>query len=288
MGRSKTQLRNVMSTSSLSEFRTMIQSFRGRVNVIAEGDSWFAYPRSYMSAFGGAPNNIMAHVQRRTRRAANLLRLDVVGDEAVTMLSGAQRVRLGGLLRKYHDEGRPIDLLLFSGGGNDVAGDLTLDRLLKKDAGGATSGEECFAKGKLANRMKQIELAYRDLIDLRDTVSPNTEIVTHSYDYPYPDGRKARFFKLAVAGPWLEPYLAQAGVPVALRRPACNYLIDRFFATLSKLPTNRFTVVDTRGVLRSKSDWLNELHPTAGGFEKIARRFYTAMRRVRPALPAWS
>jgi hypothetical protein len=282
MARSKTLLRNVMSVRNRTEFRDMTRFFQDRTNIIAEGDSWFAFPR-----LGGAPSNVMAHMQRHTRRAVNLLRLDSSGDEALEMLTGKQLKRLDELLRKQHRDGRPVHLLLFSGGGNDVAGDFQFDAVLKADASGARTAEQCFSKAKLRARMREIAAGYRRLIDLRNTVSPDTEIVTHTYDYPYPDGRKAHFLGLSVAGPWLRPPLVRAKVPVRLQRAACKYLINQFHGALARLPSKGFTIVNLRGVLRAQSEWRDELHATPDAYEGLAKKFYAGMRRVRPQLPVW-
>ena len=66
--------------------------------------------------------------------------------------------------------------------------------------------------------------------------------------------------------------------PASFVRPspsACvRYIIDQFSLRLAELQTSyagRVVLVDSRGTLHP-TDWANELHPTAGGFGKIARQ----------------
>ena len=55
---------------------------------------------------------------------------------------------------------------------------------------------------------------------------------------------------------------------------------------IASQPANskRFKVVATQGTLPNETDWLNELHPTKKGFEKIARKIYAEMLKVTPEL----
>lgn len=289
----KDRLRITLSTPRQSDFKDMARFFPERVRIVAEGDSWFSFPKKALVA--GAPSNILAHlcdtkgpIGRRLRRRASILRLSSNGDEVVEIAAGDQRHGLCKLLESYADRGDPVDLLLLSGGGNDVAGRFRLDRVLKRDASGATGAEQCFDKTRLSRRMKQVELAYREFIDMRDRYSPSTRLVVHTYDYPFPDGRKARFLKVIRSGPWLEPYLIAAGVRPALRRPACRYLIDRLAQVLQSLSSPSFVVADTRKTLAEHGLWNDELHPTSRGFLKIARKYYAGMRKALPELPPLS
>jgi hypothetical protein len=73
---------------------------------------------------------------------------------------------------------------------------------------------------------------------------------------------------------WLKPALVAAKVPANLRAACVRYIIDQFSLRLADLQTSyagRVVFVDSRGTL-GPDDWANELHPTAGGFGKIARQ----------------
>ncbi len=104
-------------TSLSSDFHAMCRRKPHRVGIVAEGDSWFAYPRKWI-AFG-ADINIVHHIADKLRGSdsANLLRLASNGDEAVEMTSGPQFQTLYKILKNNRDH---IHLLLFSGGGNEL------------------------------------------------------------------------------------------------------------------------------------------------------------------------
>ena len=59
------RLELIYSTRSETEFKQFISKYRSRPNVIAEGDSWFAYPREFL-AFG-TPNNVIDHLKKMKR-----------------------------------------------------------------------------------------------------------------------------------------------------------------------------------------------------------------------------
>lgn len=281
------QLKTIASTHYPRHFTRMLKEIPGRINIVAEGDSWFDYPRKYV--LSGAPSNVVDHIQRRTKRRANLLRLECNGDEALEILSGDQKSRLCSVLEGAVELGNPVDLLLFSGGGNDVAGRYRLDLVLKPNASRATTASECFLAGKLRERIKQLELAYKELIHLCARYSPETVIVTHTYDRPFPDGRPAKFLKVIRRGPWLKDLLVAAGVPKRLHRPATSYLIDEFATMVTGLAPKsggRLVVADTRGTL-TKNKWKDEMHPNSGGFGELAKKVFTEMRKVCPELPDW-
>ena len=65
----------------------------------------------------------------------NLLRLASNGDEVINMTSGKQFATLYKILKKNN---KTIDLLLFSGGGNDIVGKNNLPPLLNQYQKGFT------------------------------------------------------------------------------------------------------------------------------------------------------
>ena len=54
-----------------------------------------------------------------------------------------------------------------------------------------------------------------------------------------------------------------------------------FGTVAARLPSNRFVMVDTQGVL-VPSDWANELHPKSEGFKKIAAKFASELQAYFP------
>ena len=84
---------------------------------------------------------------------------------------------------------------------------------------------------------------------------------------------------VTVTGPWIKPYLDEKGIPAELHLPLVKILLGRFRELALELATqnNNFVVVDTQGTLdpNSRTDWLNEIHPTSKGFKRIAEKIYS-------------
>ena len=81
----------------------------------------------------------------------------------------------------------PIDLLLMSGGGNDVVGENDFERFIRSPyLPGYTTASDCIDQDRLKRKIEQVKLSCLELLDIRDHYSPGTLVVTHCYDYPYP------------------------------------------------------------------------------------------------------
>jgi hypothetical protein len=278
-------------TASSGDFRTMCRKKPHRVGIVAEGDSWFAYPRKWI-AFG-ADINIVHHIADKLRgsNSANLLRLASNGDEAVEMTSGPQFQTLYEILKKNRDH---IHLLLFSGGGNDIVGKHDMLPLLKEYSPGMTA-LDCIDQHRFERKIDAIMLAYHRLVDLCADIVPNATIITHTYDIPMPEDSGAEFFwGLIKTKPWVFPYLERRDIPQALHLPIIDHMLGTFGSRLRDLAGEpdvapRLKVVDTQGTLRPGHgrDWLNEIHPTEYGFKRVTKKIYSEMRSAQPSLPEW-
>lgn len=233
-------------------------------DVLAEGDSWFSY---WIPGNG----NLMDRFNRDIwKDRYTLLCLAYPGDEAIRMVDGHSRWMLQETLKAYPT----IRMLLFSGGGNDIAAKNLL-RLLRANCTGARSGRACFRDGQPGRRLDEIGQAYRDLIAIRDATRPQAVIVTHNYDY-------AALGKKLLWTAWLEPYLRLAKVPTRFHVAIVAEFIDGLAERLGRLQGPRFEFVKTSGTL-TRADWANELHPNLNGFRKIARRFREPLLKYLPA-----
>jgi len=196
------------------------------------------------------------------------------------MLSRKQRHRISSLLKKYSNE---IDVLFFGGGGNDVVGKWDLPFVIRdKPKGDPSKSESWINSVRLNRRMKQIENAYLDLIDIRDDYSPKTIIVTHTYDQAIPDGTKAKFFLgLIKRGPWLKPYLKH--IPQPLHMPIVDHILGRIEPLVEGIAKKKknFLVAATKGTLkRQKKYWANELHPNKKGFELVGDKLWKVVMEL--------
>jgi lysophospholipase L1-like esterase len=285
LDKQKRNLRRRKSTHRPREFAQMRSWFAERVNIVAEGDSWFAYPPQWLM---GKPPHLIAHISGWTRGKANFLAMASNGDEAVDMLSGREKHALVELLR-WHTRARdrkPVDLLLFSGGGNDVVGENDFERFIRPFQPGFTA-RQCLRIGRLERKIRQIGLAYQELADIRDHYSPSTVIMTHTYDYPFASLDGANFLGgLVKTRGWMKRFMDEARIPAALQTGVIRALMGMMAEETLKIGKARtgFIVVDTRGTLLDRRDWLNEIHPNRAGFRAIADRIYVEIEARFPAL----
>jgi hypothetical protein len=270
-------LARVRSTRSRSEFARLIRRFPARTNLVAEGDSWFAYPPKGL--LFGRPSNVISHLRRKQR--FNLLQLSSSGDEAVQILSGRSKLRLIEAIERH-----PVHFLLFSGGGNDLVGRYDFDFFLRSGVD-SSDWSDYLHHDRVERRIAQIRAAYADLLDFCSTYSrnPDIRVVTHTYDYAVPDPQGAEFvgglLKLRGGRSWVYPYLRARNVPRRFDRTLVRHLIDCLAECLLELEAAhpaRLTVADTRGSVDPTRDWLNEIHPTSKGFGKIAERVFAELR----------
>lgn len=241
--------------------------------VLAEGDSWFAYPRSWFLVGPSSNLILMLH----DLGGFDITSLAGNGDEAVAMLAGESREELVERFAGAH-----YDVLLFSGGGNDVVGRYNIDYLVRRKDGGL-AGLDLIHAGHFARRMEQVERAIRDLLGLveRFSKNPAMPVVLHTYDRPIPTGKGAKFVGgLVKVKAWIKPYLDALGVDDEEQRQIVAEMLRRYQVMLEALETEypgRLKVVHTQGTLDPALDWKDEIHPTPAGFRKIALKIKAAL-----------
>lgn len=248
----------------LPQFEKSIREHPQRPVVISEGDSWFAYPTFLAPSI---VDNLL-----KWNRGASWLRCETIGDEVRLMLGHDQREQLATRLERY-----PVDVLLFSGGGNDIVGQpFTL--WLKDHEPGFTRATDYIDQPRAKAMLKLVRSAYEDLLELRDKHRPDCLIVTHNYDLPTPSE-----VGVCGRGPWMLPGLKQRGVPTRFHAAIAKYFLGEFAAMLDTLARRRnFHVVQTQGTLAGPSEWGNEIHPTARGFARIAKRIQNDLAALKP------
>ncbi len=252
--------------------------------IVATGDSWFNYPLTGNIPFG--TTDTIAELRDQLADGTVMLNLAVAGDPTTEVLGVTKRNRL---IRALTQQKAPVDAILFSGGGDDFAGDLFRFWLAE---GSPDMAPEQALSPVFDNILAIVAYGYRDLIALRDAVVPNAKIFVHGYDYAWPTGKGVDWAGL---GPWLYPSLHDRGwmtdtSPAQLTRGRAivRMMLDRFGTVLDGLASDTVKVVPTKGVLGDNPDaWANELHPNPAGFRAVAARFAAALagefsdRRVR-------
>lgn len=267
-------------TSNEKFFARMSKEEKDRINIVFEGDSWFAYPAQLFADRRFA--NVLYHIWCRFNGSegvkANILNLSSVGDNAVDMFSPNSDDM--DKLKAVFEETESIKFVLVSAGGNDVVGEhdpengkLGLEPLLKEFQKGFKT-EDCINKDKFKERLGSIKGAYENLIGLKKELLPNAKIITHTYDFMLPSGEPADFWPFKI-GPWILPYMKDREIPENLRFGVIKYLLTEFKDMLNGLQKKCdgcFIAVDTQGTLTPDSElhWLNEIHPTEKGFGLIA------------------
>lgn len=250
-------------SSESDEFVEYLLQHPSQPRILCEGDSWFALPFRI---------NLIDQIDSMAELA--ILNLASNGHEILQIMSGSQKQKLRQCLKEKE---YAFHLLLFSGGGNDIVGENLLPLLKRKTSN--MSWQDCIHEERLARRVEQLRLAYKDLIDIRDDCRPECTILTHGYDYPIATGIGFLMF-----GPWIKPYMEQMNI----KNPEDQFnitksMIERFNTELSKIATttNNFIHASTPNTLTAE-EWGDELHPTSVGFKKVANKLKPKLKLLLP------
>ncbi len=234
--------------------------------MLAIGDSWFDYPLDGNSLTIGA-TDIIAQLQTMGGNPPVIYNLSHYGDATTDEMSLPKQERTIQALQdpdNWLGSGKP-DAILFSGGGNDIAGNqfcIFLDY--------AAPGVDGLNRDRFEKALGMVEASYLDLFVLRNRYAKDVPIIGHAYDFPIPNGAHP-----ACAGPWLLPSLQYCNWSVLEGTAIVKEALLAFNAMLIRLaadPTNNFTVAPTQGLLQP-GDWANELHPYPAGFKTMANAF---------------
>ncbi len=244
------------------------------VQLVAEGDSWFDY----------LPGTDIIDCLR------NYYNYEIdnyahVGDTLENMIYGT------GINRKFQRTPPSIDMVLkrlgevkpkvflFSGGGNDVAGDEFESYLNHKLSGLAVLRQDFL--GQMINVI--FRKYYEDLIQKVAAVSPDTHIITHGYGRTVPTGVGVDFLVFTFAGPWLRPALAKKGIfDTVEQRKTAFAVIDAFNDMLADVAAQnaRFHCVDLRKMIDPDNDWVNELHLHNSAYARVADRIHREIQSL--------
>ncbi len=260
--------------AALEAARTSADNFEARIDnrplvLLSQGDSWFDYP-----LIGNGPmlgnTDVIAQLRRMGAMPPKILNLAVAGDTAVSIMSLKRQSKMINELRNKSNwiDGKP-DAILFSAGGNDIAGDEFCIFLDFNDGRSAGLNEKRFL-----GALGMVQACYLQMFAIRDRIVPGVPIFGHCYDFPIPNGVHP-----ACAGPWLRPSLDYCNWSVAQGTSIVREALLAFRTMLLSLAADRannFHLIETQGALRAQ-DWANELHPFEHAFKTIARRFAIAL-----------
>jgi len=240
------------------------------LQVFAEGDSWFDYPPFLFH--GG----IIPRLQDRL--GVPILNMASAGDEVRLMLGVEERKRLIKTFVDGCPAGGPWDVLLFSGGGNDIVDNPMA--LWVRDWDPTIEAKHHLDSTRFAAALAIVRAGYEDLIALRNKLSPNTHIVLHGYDFAIPDGRG-----VCGLGPWMKPTFDLHNFPTrAAAQEVVTEMLKQFAAMVKSMTIAKaVTYIETQGTLAPKtSSWHNELHPSSDGFDTFADLFQAHLKGQFP------
>ncbi|CAK0744667.1 SGNH hydrolase-type esterase domain-containing protein [Gammaproteobacteria bacterium] len=239
--------------------------------VLCEGDSWFS--------IGAIPSSNLLFPLRFSKSTL-LVNLAKPGDTIKNMSSICSNPTLHQLISE-EEFSTKWDAIFISGGGNDLI-DLA-SQIICTPSNGAGKHMLDYINGiELANLRLLVQQGFIRIAKLREGGKNfQTPIVTHVYDYPTPRNAKAKFLGLNVRGPWIYPALKQNQVPEEFWISLTDYMFETLATSIVELSykiDNFYVVSGTRETLISArlgstgedGDWLNEIHPTPGGYKKLA------------------
>ncbi|MEP6646834.1 MAG: SGNH/GDSL hydrolase family protein, partial [Saprospiraceae bacterium] len=224
--------------------------------VVAEGDSWFLYPKPGVM-------DTLDYIMKEFR----LLSLAEAGDEI------ADYLKKGDLLQaveKYKPE-----YVLISGGGNDILGPEIKEILFDHVANG-TVALDFLDKEKFNKKLNFLSDGYQSFIKKIIKSVPKVMILVHGYDYvrSNPDEK-------TIKHGWANRYMRDAGISQPeLRKLVITYLVDQFNEMLSGLANQykpNVVYVNNRSTVH-EDEWMDEIHPNNTGFQKVAKNFLTLMK----------
>jgi len=235
-----------------------------QLTIVADGDSWCAYPR-WLGTGGGLADHLASIM------GARLINLSRDGDASAETFGLKNVNRIRDALKDHPQ------IFLFTSGGDDFAGDqfrLAIKKNLGGDIGKAINWPWLHAA------MDEIIEDYRELQRLRDEYSPGTLIITQSYGFPPASmmGAGVKICGITAAGPWLAHGFIDRGWirptdQAAIVAPMLTELETRLAALASLDPMHLH--VNLQPFLQP---WHfgNELHLTSDGWDCAAQQINAA------------
>lgn len=251
--------------------------------VFAEGDSW-------LDKFTPIPmdgTNLLDAI----RTPFNTAVVDVaqIGDTSSDVVSGWQLKRTRAIFEFFD-----FDAIILSVGGNDIKNLYT--GKIEAMVGDGLSPAEVNALLTPATYTKdfaQVVKNIRTFVGLRNaSPQPKTKvapILLNGYDYFQPRPAKAAIFAGSKfgAGPWVYPALNAAGLNGQQMKQAADAVVDELNNALRAAfgKSTNVHVIDTRRVLTpapagstdAVGDWLDEIHPSKAGFDKLAAQRWSGV-----------
>lgn len=266
------------------KFRTNIWQAPHLPRILIEGDSWADHP---------LVTNLAWALHLYLKNKAHILNISHSGDLITDMGSGHELANLANIAGTKE---LGIDVLLLSGGGNDILvhdkEEYKLSNLLKK----ATSLVPTdYINWPMFNKLLgEIRTAYEQIIDAVTKARSNIQILTHNYDWVYPRDNGADFIVRNVSGPWIAPVMRDLQIhDQQLQRDIISLMLTEFSGLLDQLQQQylNFHYVNTQGLLpqhqgpwgKDVAYWDDEIHPNSQGFHWLVdKAIGPALQKLLP------
>ncbi len=220
--------------------------------ILAKGDSWFQFPEG-----------------RKVWRSIDVLE-HLLDEFAVKSFSTAgatlQRLLTESDLVQAVAKDQP-QVILLSGGGNDLLGHGYLETFLRRGATG--SNADAYLADATTPKLQELRAHYNAFLDSLTKVAKGVPIICYGYAYALPRPN---------AGPWLHgPMSAVRITDPPIQAAVIRALIDRFHAEvmvpLTSHTSGQVHLVDCRRAVGGSERWYDELHPNRDGFASVATLF---------------
>ena len=247
------------------EIKSGVMSFLSESsNIVSEGDSWFDYlpGTDLIDCLRNNHNYYIKNYAKAGDTLENMIYGTGIDNDFQRISPSIENViiKIGQLRPK---------VFLFSGGGNDIAGEEFASYLNHKN-----SGLPSLRNDYIENMINTVFKKYfEDLIAKVSSTSPGTNIITHGYGHTIPTGKGVKVLFFNFSGPWLRPALAMKGIFDATeQKAAVEKMINAYNEMLIGLDTSNtnFHHVDLRGHIDPYNDWSNELHLKNSAYARVA------------------
>ena len=235
--------------------------------ILAQGDSWFCYPIEFLGT-------------SRPRDAV----LALSGEFAVWNLAIPGRRTLQYVSTQSFDDtmamlqAKSIDVLLLSGGGNDLVKEGRLEFIVPRTAPSIDGYLTNAFRETVRAAMENFDLFVRTALRIR----PGLKVVFNAYSFAFPQP----------GGQWFGGPLGRLGIAPAIQEKIVDKMMDRYAEALRALAARldrelgdgapTVIVANTTDAVPNRLDWFDELHPDTAGFIEVGKRLRRAILTVNP------
>ena len=162
--------------------------------------------------------------------------------------------------------------------------------LLRSDEWTPTAGPARYLSdlgwAAFSNYIKALVDELQQLRDSSHSLSKEVPLFLHCYDYLLPRNAPASLN----VGPWLYPALDAYGVPPEDWKAVGVEVIIRFQSLLKSIKVPNLHIENTPGTFTAalpgskgeSNDWVNQIHPTRGGYQRLSAVYGAAVDALFP------